>query len=463
MDHPSSMQQTPLLISSIIEHAALYHGDREIVSRTIETGAVHRTNYKTILSRSKQLANALISLNVTKGDIIATLAWNSYRHLELYYTISSIGAILHTLNPRLFIEQLVYIINHAQDKFICIDITFLPLLSDLIPHLKTVKGIIILTDENNFKLKDYSNFPKSLSIHCYETLLKNQSSNFTWPIFPDTTPSSLCYTSGTTGNPKGVLYTHRSTVIHSLMSCVPDVLGFSARDNVLVIVPLFHANAWGIPYSATMSGCKMVFAGRDLDGETVLGLMVNEEITFTGAVPSVWVLLFQYIDNMREKKNKLPQVKKLRRVISGGSAVPAALIDRLKREFGAELIQIWGMTEMSPLGTVAGIMARHEGMSWEEELKVRTKQGRAIYGVEMRIVDEDGKELKRDGKDFGHLQVRGPGVVQRYFRESKDSAGEDGWFNTGDIATIDKDGYMQITDRYKFNFFFFFLLIFKFF
>ena len=434
------MQDRPLLISSLIDYAALYHGNTEIVSRTIE-GPIHRYTYRDLQRRSKQLANALTALGVRMGDRVATLAWNGYRHMELYYGVSGMGAVLHTVNPRLFPEQVDYIVNHAEDAYIFFDLTFAPLLEKLAPRLKTVKGFVAMTD------KAHMPSVKIPNLLCYEDLINAHSPDYEWPVFDENTASSLCYTSGTTGNPKGVLYAHRSTVIHSFCVCTKDGLGLSSHDNALVIVPLFHANAWGIPYAAAMCGAKLVLPGAALDGKSVYELVTQEKCNFSAGVPTVWLMFFQHLD-----QNPGIDVSgiKIERVVIGGSAAPRAMIERFWKQFGTFVVHAWGMTEMSPLGTTGNLLPKHADLAAEQRMDVQVKQGRAVYGVDMKIVDDDGKELPRDGKAFGNLKVRGPWITSGYFKgEGGNVLDADDYFTTGDVATLDPDGYMQITDRAK--------------
>ncbi|HYM30215.1 MAG TPA: 3-(methylthio)propionyl-CoA ligase [Candidatus Cybelea sp.] len=432
------IQNTPLLISSLIDYAAQYHGDTEIVSRTLE-GPIHRTNYREIDRRAKRLANALMAKGVQMGDRVATLAWNGYRHLEIYYAVSGIGAVLHTINPRLAHDHIDYIVNHAEDQYIFLDLTFVPIMEALQDKLKTVKGFVIMTDE--------AHMPKTKlrNVICYETLLAAQSDQLTWPTFEEDTASSLCYTSGTTGNPKGVLYSHRSTVLHSFAACMGDVLGINSHESILVIVPLFHANAWGIPYAAAMCGAKLVFPGMALDGKSVCELLSTEKVTLSAGVPTVWLMLFQYLDQNPDVK-----LTHMKRVVIGGSAAPRTMIERFRKQFGAFVIHAWGMTEMSPLGTTGNLLAKHKDLPPEKQIDAQIKQGRACYGVDLKIVDDEGKELPRDGKAFGRLLVRGPWITKGYFKgEGGNILDKDNWFDTGDVATLDPDGYMQITDRSK--------------
>ncbi len=431
------MQDWPLLISTLIEYADRYHGDVEIVSRTIE-GPIHRYGYRQAHERSKRLANALLSLGVQPGDRIATLAWNGFRHLELYFGISGIGAVLHTVNPRLFSEQIVYIINHAEDRYLFLDLSFVPLVESIAHQLKSIEGFIILTDAEHMPATSLPN------VRCYETLIQDQSNQLTWPRLDEWTAASLCYTSGTTGNPKGVLYGHRSTVLHSFSICTADVLALSSAETVMPVVPMFHANAWGIPYAAAMCGAKLVFPGDKMDGASIFELLNQERVTMTLAVPTVWLTLLQYLNETGKR------LSYLQKVIIGGAAAPRSMIETFEKEYGVQVLHAWGMTEMSPVGTTGLLKPRHRNRPLEEQLSYKTKQGRAIYGVDLKIVDGEGQELPRDGKAFGHLMVRGPWITSGYFKGVGGRViDEEGWFDTGDVATLDPDGYMQITDRSK--------------
>ena len=434
------MQDRPLLISSLIEHANRVHPGAEIVSRTVE-GPVHRCTYGDIHRRSKQVAKALAALGTKPGDRIATLAWNGYRHMELYYGVSGTGAVLHTINPRLFPEQIVYIANHAEDQVLFFDLTFAPLVEKLAPSMTTVKVFVALTDRAHMPVLDLPN------LLCYEDVLAAQDSDYTWPEFPETTASSLCYTSGTTGHPKGVLYSHRSTVLHSLSACTVDGLALSASESVMLVVPMFHVNAWGMPYAGAMSGAKLVLPGPGLDGRNVYELLRDEQVTMALGVPTVWLMLFNHVDAGKlDPKQELC----LRRVVIGGSAAPRAMSERFEKSFGAFVVHAWGMTEMSPIGTVCNLLAKHRGSPLAQRLDLQAKQGRAVFGVEMKIIDDDGRELPHDGTSFGHLLVRGPWITSGYFKgEGGTILDADGYFDTGDVATIDADGYMQITDRSK--------------
>lgn len=431
------MMDTPLLISQLLEYAATYHGDTEIVTRTVE-GPLHRYDYRQALVRTKRLAKALHRLGAESGDRIGTLAWNTHRHFELYYAVSGIGCVCHTLNPRLFPEQLTYIVNHAEDRFLFVDLTFVPILEALQDHLGTVEGYVVLTDRDH--MPETSLEP----VHCYEDLLDAENAEYDWPTFDEQTASSLCYTSGTTGNPKGVLYSHRSTVLHSYCGCMIDTLGISSRDTILPVVPMFHANGWGTPYTAALCGCKIVFPGPGMDGESVWQLLDQEKVTQTLGVPTVWLMLLAY---MRDHGKTLRTVE---RVIIGGAAAPRAMIEEFQVSHDARVVHAWGMTETSPLGTVGTLKAKHERLSPAQQVEIQMKQGRGVAAVELRIVDEEGNELPRDGVAFGELQVRGPWVVREYFKaEGGDPLDDQGWFSTGDVATLDPDGYMQITDRSK--------------
>jgi len=430
------MQDRPLLISSLIDFAATYHGDVEIVSRSVE-GPIHRYTYRDANHRAKQLAQALTRLGIGIGDRVATLAWNGYRHFECYYGVSGLGAVLHTINPRLFPEQIAYIANHAEDRLIFTDLTFVPLLEALQDHLTSVEAVVIMTDRAHMPETTLKN------ALCYEELVEAEDGDFTWPEFDERTASSLCYTSGTTGNPKGVLYSHRSTLLHSFAVCMQDVLGVNSNDSILPVVPMFHANAWGITYAAPMCGAKLVFPGAGMDGKSVYELMDQEKVTMSAGVPTVWLMLLQY---MKENGLELPHMD---RTVIGGSAAPASMIETFERDYDVAVIHAWGMTEMSPLGTTGSMKAKMADWSWEDKLAYKSKQGRAVFAVDMKITDDDGNELPRDGVAFGHLMVRGPWITSGYFKGEGGDVLDDGWFNTGDVATLDVEGYMQITDRAK--------------
>jgi len=442
------IQDVPLLISSLLVHAARYHGDTEIVSRTIEgpaqdgTGGIHRYTYRDAHARACRLAQALARLGVGESECVGTLAWNGYRHFEAFYGISGMGAVLHTINPRLFPEQLVYIVNHAEDRYVLFDLTFAPLVEKLAPACKGVKGWIAMTDRAHMP---QANIPNLL---CYEELIAAESGDYAWPELDEYTASSLCYTSGTTGNPKGVLYTHRSTVLHAYAAALPDALNFSAREVVLPVVPMFHVNAWSLPYGCALAGAKLVLPGAGLDGKSLYELFEAEHVTMSAGVPTVWLALLSYLG--QEKKRFSAKT----RLVIGGSAAPPAIVKSFQEDYDVEVQHAWGMTEMSPIGTVCAYKAKHLNLSHEQKLALQTKQGRNIFGVDMKIVDAEGKELPWDGKVFGDLLVRGPSIASSYFKGEGgnplrlDDRGR-GWFPTGDVATIDADGYMQITDRSK--------------
>lgn len=428
------MMGAPLLISSIIKHAARYYGSTEIVSRRTE-GDLHRYTYRDCELRARKLAQALQALGVQQGERIGTLAWNGYRHLEIYYGVSGMGAVCHTINPRLFPEQVAYIVNHAEDRYVCFDATFLPLVEGIAAQCPQVRGWILLADRDHMPAE-----PK-IPLLCYEDLIDAQDGAYAWPELDENQASSLCYTSGTTGHPKGALYSHRSTVLHSYASALPDALGCSARDVILPVVPMFHVDAWGLPYSVPLVGAKLVLPGPKLDGASLYALFEQEQVTFSAGVPTVWLGLLQHV-----QANGLT-FSSFRRTVIGGSAAPPAMIRALEA-LDVEVIHAWGMTEMSPLGTTCKLLARHAALPEEERHKILETQGRVIFGVDMKIVDGEGRELPWDGKAFGDLMVRGPWVIDRYFRNDA-SAHVDGWFPTGDVATINEDGYMQITDRSK--------------
>ena len=435
------MMDMPLLVSDLIRHADRHHADTEIVSKTVD-GSVHRYTYRDAHRRARRLANALKRLGVQPGERIATLAWNSYRHFEIYYAVAGSGAVIHTINPRLFPDQITYIANHAEDRYVFFDTSFTPLIEKLAPQLKSAKGFVALCDR--------AAMPKApiRDLLCYEELLEKETDSYDWPSFDERTAACLCYTSGTTGNPKGALYSHRSTIIHAYAAALPDTLELSARDVVLPVVPMFHVNAWGLPYSCALVGAKMVFPGPHLDGKSLHELFEAEEVTMSAGVPTVWLGLLNY---MREKKLRFSTLK---RTVIGGSACPPAMIKAFQDDYGVQVLHAWGMTEMSPLGSAGTFKAKHLKRPKEERDAWQNKQGRAMYGVDMRIVDTEGRELPWDGKAFGDLQVRGPWVIQSYFKGEggdplrKDEHGER-WFPTGDVATLDPDGTMHITDRSK--------------
>lgn len=433
------MMDRPLLISSIAEHAAQFHADREIVSVTADDPR-HRTSWGQVIRRSKQLANALHALGLERGDRVATLAWNDHRHLELYYGISGAGYVCHTINPRLFPEQLAFIINHAEDRWLFIDPMFVPLLENLLDRIAPPEGIVILTDDAHLPDNRLPN------VQNYESLIGGESEVYAWPDLDERTASALCYTSGTTGDPKGVLYDHRSTVLHAYAGVAPDVLGLSSRDSVLPVVPLFHVNAWGTPYSCAMVGAKLVLPGPKMaDPATLFDLLESEAVSLALGVPTIWLGLLQYL---AKSGRRLTQ---LRRTVIGGAAVPRSMIEAFHERHGVEVRQGWGMTEMSPIGTVNTLKAGLESLDEEQRLDLATKAGRGVFGCELRIVDDEGRVLPWDGTAYGALQVRGPWVCSDYYRLDG-AAGThtvDGWFDTGDVAIIDPEGYVTITDRTK--------------
>lgn len=433
------MMKTPLLISWILRYADRNFADREIVSVTADNPK-HRYRIGDCCARARQLANALDKLGLDRGDRVATLAWNDYRHLEAYYAIGGAGYVCHTINPRLFVEQIVFIINHAQDKWIMTDPMFLPLLEKIAAKTPGVEGYIVLTDAANMPETRLEN------AICYESLMEGESTDYDWPDLDENDAVGLCYTSGTTGDPKGVLYSHRSQVLHAYAAVMPDAINMSNRDCVLPVVPLFHVNAWGVPYSALMVGAKLVFPGPRMgDGETLYALMESEDVTVALGVPTVWSALLQYCAKAGKRLNKL------KRTAIGGAAVPESMIRAFRDDHDVVVHQGWGMTEMSPLGTVNTLKADQLDLSPDEVVAVQTKAGRGIFGVEMRIVDDEQNELPWDGEAFGALQVRGPWVCSDYFKLDG-AAGThtaDGWFETGDVAKIDPKGFLQITDRTK--------------
>jgi fatty-acyl-CoA synthase len=431
------MQDWPLTVDKILDHAKAWHGAVEIVSRSVE-GPIVRTTYGEAHVRARKLSNALKGLGVQPGDRVATLAWNTARHLEAWYGIMGIGAVCHTLNPRLFAEQLCYIINHAEDKVIFTDLTFVPTLLENREKMTSVKQFVVMTDREGMK---GVNFPGAL---CFEDLVEQNSADCVWGGFDENTAAGLCYTSGTTGNPKGVLYSHRSNFLHTLVTLGADVLNIGAKDVVLPVVPMFHANAWGIAFSAPAVGAKLVMPGQKLDGASIHELLESEGVTFSAAVPTVWQML---LTHLRETRGQLSTLK---RVVIGGSAVPEAIVRGFRDEYGVDVTHAWGMTETSPLGTQGTPNARVAAMSPDEQLAYKLKQGRAPIGIELKLTDDTGAELPHDGHTFGELKVRGPFVVREYFKaEGGEILDAEGYFDTGDVATIDEQGFMQITDRAK--------------
>ena len=430
------MQDYPLLVQTILDHAALNHGEREMVTRSIE-GPIRRYNYRDLRSRALRVAKALSNEGVVMGDRIATMAWNTDRHMETWYGIMGIGAICHTLNPRLFAEQLVYIINHAEDKIIFVDLTFVSVLEAIADKIPTVQKYIVLTDDAHMPDTALPN------VIAYETWLSAHDADFAWGAFDEKTAAGLCYTSGTTGNPKGVLYSHRSNVLHGMMANQNDVFGLTSQDNVLPIVPMFHANAWALAFAAPAAGACLVMPGAGMDGKSVYEMLDSEKVSCSAAVPTVWLGLLQYLE---ENNLKLPY---LNSVAIGGAACPRMMMEKLENDYDVEVLHAWGMTEMSPIGTTGTLKHASRNLSQADKIDLKLKQGRTPYLVEMKIVDDEGNDLPRDGTTTGHLLVRGPAVSSAYFRHDANILDKDGWFDTGDIAHINELGYMQITDRDK--------------
>ncbi|MSO73079.1 MAG: long-chain-fatty-acid--CoA ligase [Rhodospirillaceae bacterium] len=429
------MMDRPLLLAPLMEFAAMCHGDTPIVTRSVE-GPLHRTTYGETYGRIQRLANALVRLGVKPGDRVATLAWNTWRHFELYFAIAGIGAVCHTLNPRLPPDQLKFIINNAEDRLIFFDLTFIGLIAALDNVSPSVTETIVLTD-----VAHIPDDPRFQSVLVYEDLIAPEPDTFTWPTFDERTAASLCYTSGTTGNPKGVLYSHRALILHSY--ALATNISVTAEDVSLPVVPMFHVNAWGMPYSAPMSGSALVFAGAAMDGPSLFELMDTEGVTCAQGVPTIWIGL---LDQMRALGRK-PSA--LTRVTVGGAAVPESMVDAFERDFGVEVCHGWGMTEMSPAGVINTPKAKFKKLSAAEQKKRKLKQGRLLFGVDMRIVDGAGKVLPNDGDSSGHIQVRGPWIIESYFKETQSALTPDGWFDTGDIGTLDTDGFLQLTDRAK--------------
>jgi len=434
------MQDWPLLVHRVLDHAARWHGERMVVSRSVE-GPIHRLTYRELDARSRGLAQAAArDLAVREGSIVATLAWNTWRHLEIWYGLMGLGAVVHTLNPRLFSDQLVYIINHAEDEWIFTDLTFVPLLEKISGRLKSVKGFVLMTDRQHM--------PEETSLAnviCYEDLLSEGDASFDWPKLDENTACGMCYTSGTTGNPKGVVYSHRSNVLHAMATCAADAISISSRDIMMPVVPMFHANAWSFAFACPMAGADMVMPGPKLDGASLYELLDKEKVTVTAAVPTVWLMLLQHLD--QHPHLKLPW---LERVLIGGSACPEALMAAFIHRYDTEVVHAWGMTEMSPIGTIGTRKGSMRNLDPDTWWKIKLKQGRPLFSVEMKITDDGGKELPQDGRTFGRLKVRGPAVAGSYYKgEGAANFDEAGWFDTGDVSTIDEYGYMAITDRSK--------------
>jgi fatty-acyl-CoA synthase len=431
------MQDWPLLCHRIIDHAATFHGGRKVITRSIE-GPIVETNYADIRARALKVAQRLEKDGVKLGDRVATLAWNTWRHLEAWYGILGIGAVYHTVNPRLFPDQIVWIVNHAEDRVMMVDLTFVPLLEQIAERLPTVERYIVLTDAAHMPKTSLKN------AIAYEDWIAEVDGDFAWKSFDENTAAGMCYTSGTTGNPKGVVYSHRSNVLHAFIASLPDAKGISVRDVVLPVVPMFHANCWSLAFSTPMAGATLVMPGARMDGPSIYELLNTYKVTFTAAVPTVWLMLLQELE---KTGGKLPYLK---RVVIGGSACPRAMAKTFEEAYGVEVIHAWGMTEMSPLGSLCTMKPEYAGLSGDERLDVQQKQGHPPFGVEMKITDDAGHDLPWDGKTFGRLKVRGPAVARSYYKgEGNEAFEDDGWFDTGDVATMDRYGYMQITDRSK--------------
>lgn len=434
------MQQCEMNISGLLEHAAQFHPDVEIVS-CIHDGEVVRSNWATVAGRAKRLATGLTAHGMTAGGRIGTLAWNTHRHLELYYAVSGAGAIVHTINPRLFPEQIEYIANHAEDEILCFDLGFKDLVEQVAPRLKTVKAFVALCNKEQMP---QLNLPAPLL--CYEELIVEASRDFKWPVLDEKTASSLCYTSGTTGNPKGVLYSHRSTILHSWLVCAADGLGLRARDSVLLNVPMFHVNAWGLPFASAMCGAKLVLPGSNLSGQAIYTLMRDEGCTFSMGVPTVWLGFFQYYDSLPPAQQQ--EQLKLERIMIGGSAAPRTILERFAA-MGVDAFQAWGMTETSPVATIGNLLPRHEALSPQEQITIKTRQGRPMYGVDVAAFDDNGNQLPKGSAQAGELKVRGPWVISSYYGAETSAMDAQGWLPTGDVAKINAEGYVEITDRSK--------------
>jgi fatty-acyl-CoA synthase len=431
------MQEWPLLCHKVIDHAAIYHGQREVVSRSVE-GPFHRTNYAEIRARSLKLAQRLERDGCGVGDRIATMAWNTWRHLETWYGILGIGAVYHTLNPRLFPDQIAWIMNDAEDKMLFVDLTFVKLVEMIAPKVPSLERVVILTDDAHMPETSLKNAVS------YESYLAEADGDFTWAEFDERTAAGMCYTSGTTGDPKGVVYSHRSNVLHAMAAIQPDMLNLASRDRLMPVVPLFHANGWSTAFSAPMSGCSMIMPGAGMDGASIYEILTQEKVTITAAVPTVWLMLLQH---MEKHGGELPE---LSRVVIGGSACPRAITKAFQDDYGVDVIHAWGMTEMSPLGTLCSIKPEYSHLTGEEKLDLQAKQGHPPFSVEMKITDDENNELPWDGKTFGRLKVRGPAVSSSYYKgRGAEQFDAEGWFDTGDVAHVDPHGYMQITDRAK--------------
>jgi fatty-acyl-CoA synthase len=431
------MQDWPLLLHRIIDHAAIFHGDRKVITRSVE-GPIVETNYREVRARALKVAQRLEKDGIKLSDRVATLAWNTWRHLETWYGILGVGAIYHTVNPRLFPDQIVWIVNHAEDRMMFVDLTFVPILEKIADRLPTIERYVILTDAAHMPQTNLKNAV------AYESWIAEVDGDFKWKQFDENTAAGMCYTSGTTGNPKGVLYSHRSNVLHAMIAVMPDCKGVASRDVVMPVVPLFHANGWSLAFSCPMAGATMVLPGPKMDGASIYELLNTYKVSFTAAVPTVWLMLLQ---DLEKTGGKLPY---LNRVVIGGSACPRAMTKTFQEEYGVEVIHAWGMTEMSPLGSLCTLKPEYAELKGDALLDVQMKQGHPPFGVEMKITDDAGRDLPWDGKTFGRLKVRGPAVAKSYYKgEGAEVFGADGWFDTGDVATMDQYGYMQITDRSK--------------
>jgi fatty-acyl-CoA synthase len=433
---PGQMMQMPLLISTLITHAARHAGDTEIVSKRVE-GDIHRYTWAEAELRSRKLAMALARLGCQPGDRVGTLAWNGYRHLEIYYGTSGSGLVCHTVNPRLFPQQIAWIINDAADRVLCFDVNLLPLVEKISVECKSVQHFVLMASRGQMPAD--TAIPGLL---CYEDLVEAETGGMAWPVFDENTASGICYSSGTTGDPKGALYSHRSTVLHSFGAAMPNAMNIHPTDVVLPVVPMFHVNAWGIPYTAAMVGCKLVFPGPHLDGKSLYELFEEEGVTFSAGVPTVWQGLLNHVQTHGLRFSTF------KTTVIGGAACPPSMIQTFEDEYGVEVVHAWGMTETSPLGTLSRLQAKHSGLPREERLRVLAKQGKAFFGIDMRIVGDGGAPLPWDGVAFGDLEVRGHWIISSYFGAPNNPL-HDGWFPTGDVATIDPDGYMLITDRTK--------------
>jgi fatty-acyl-CoA synthase len=430
------MQDWPLLCHRILDHAALNHGGRKVISRSVE-GPIHAIDYATLRQRALRVAQRLAREGVGEGDRVATLAWNTWRHLEAWYGIMGAGGVYHTVNPRLFADQIIWIVNHAEDRMMMIDLTFVPMVEKFADKLKPIEKYIVLTDSAHMPATSLANAVP------YEEWIAEVDGDFAWKVFDENTAAGMCYTSGTTGNPKGVLYSHRSNVLHSMMAAQPDAMGLSSCDVIMPVVPMFHANCWGLALTSPMVGAAMVMPGPKLDGASIYDLLDTYRVTFTAAVPTVWLMLLAHLEANRLK---LPH---LRKVVIGGSACPRAMTQKFQDNYDVQVCHAWGMTEMSPLGTLGSLKPEYAHLTGDARLDVQMKQGHTPFGVEMKITDDEGRELPRDGTTFGRLKVRGPSVARAYFKESEDVLDADGYFDTGDVGTIDRHGYLNITDRSK--------------